>query len=110
MLDAGARQEKVIYKPNAAKNHQNTRSWGGRIATGQSGGMTEAHADFVVVGSTPLARLVAGLLASVHGKTVVFSGESQSGYRLPRGLDLSVAPITRPETWALLKAVLPESL
>ena len=110
MLDAGARQEKVIYKPNAAKNHQNTRSWGGRIATGQSDGMTEAHADFVVVGSTPLARLVAGLLASLHGKTVVFSGESQSGYRLPRGLDLSIAPITRPETWALLKAVLPESL
>lgn len=125
------RQDGVIYNANAAKNHKNTRSWGGRIATGtsQSGGctaagkhrggriatskrrgMTEARADFVIVGSTPTARLVAGLLASAHGKSVVFSGESQSGYRLPRGVDLSVAPITRPETWALLKAGLPETL
>jgi hypothetical protein len=72
--------------------------------------MTEAHADFVIVGATPLARLLAGLLANTHGKTVIFSGESQSGYRLPRGIDLSVAPITRPETWALLKRVVPETL
>lgn len=110
MLDAGTRQDEVIYKPNAAKNHKNTRSWGGRIATGKSRGMSETRADFVIVGSTPLARLVAGLLATAHGKTVVFSGESQSGYRLPRGIDLSVAPITRPESWALLKASLPEAL
>ncbi|WP_332702125.1 hypothetical protein [Devosia sp.] len=72
--------------------------------------MTEAPIDFAIIGSTPLARLVAGLLASVHGKSVVFSGESQSGYRLPRGIDLSVAPLTRPETWALLKTGLPETL
>ena len=72
--------------------------------------MTEARADFVIVGSTPLARLIAGLLASTHGKSVVFSGESQSSYRLPRGVDLSIAPITRPETWALLKSGLPETL
>lgn len=72
--------------------------------------MTGTAADFVIVGSTPLARLVAGLLAAAHGKTVVFSGESQAAYRLPRGLDLSVAPITRPETWALLGSALPETL
>lgn len=72
--------------------------------------MTEARADFVIVGSTPTARLIAGLLAATHGKSVVFAGESQSGYRLPRGVDLSVAPITRPETWSLLKAGLPETL
>ena len=72
--------------------------------------MTETHADFAVLGATPQARLVAGLLASVHGKSVVFQGESQSGYRLPRGIDLSVGAITRPETWALLKASLPETL
>jgi hypothetical protein len=72
--------------------------------------MTETRADFVIVGSTPTARLVAGLLASTHGKSVVFSGESQAGYRLLRGIDLSVAPITRPETWSLLRASLPEAL
>jgi hypothetical protein len=110
MLDAGTRQDDVIYKPNAAKNHQNTSLWGGRIATGKRHCMTEARADFAIVGSTPLARLLAGLLASAHGKAVVFSGESQSGYRLPRAVDLSVAPITRPESWALLKAGLPEAL
>lgn len=72
--------------------------------------MTETRADFAVLGATPQARLVAGLLASAHGKTVVFQGESQSGYRLPRGIDLSVGAFTRPETWALLKASLPETL
>jgi len=110
MLDAGTRQDSVIYKPNAAKNHQNTRLWAGRIATGAHCRMSETRADFAIIGSTPLARLVAGLLASAHGKAVVFSGESQSGYRLPRAVDLSVAPITRPESWALLKAGLPEAL
>ena len=72
--------------------------------------MIETHADFAVLGATPQARLVAGLLASVHGKSVLFQGESQSGYRLPRGIDLSVGAITRPETWGLLKAGLPETL
>lgn len=64
--------------------------------------MNHTPADFAVFGSSPLARLLAGLLASTHGRKVIFVGESQSGYRLPRSVDLSVAPITRPETWALL--------
>ena len=57
-----------------------------------------------------MARLVAGLLASAQGKGVVFFGESQAGYRLPQGLDLSVAPITRPQTWSLLQSAIPETL
>lgn len=64
--------------------------------------MSETIRDFLVVGSTPFARLLAGLLAGRHGRSVAFVGESQSGYRLPRRLDLSVAPITRPESWAIL--------
>ena len=72
--------------------------------------MTSSQADFAVVGSTPLARLLAGLLASAHGKTVLFLGESHAAYRLPQGIDLSLAPITRPETWFLLQSVVPESL
>ena len=72
--------------------------------------MSQTRADFVIVGSTPLARLVAGLLASAHGKSVIFTGESQSAYRLPRGVDLSVAAITRPETWDMLKPLVPETL
>ena len=108
MLDAGKRQDGVIYKPNTAKNHQNTRSWPGRIATPFALSMKAERFDFLVIGSTPAARLVAGLLASTHGKKVAWKGESQSGYRLQRGIDLSIAPVTRPETWSLVRTCLPE--
>jgi hypothetical protein len=64
--------------------------------------MSETGFDFAVFGSTVLARLLAGLLASAHGRKVLFIGTSQAAYRLPRTLDLSLAPITRPETWALM--------
>ncbi|QQR37934.1 hypothetical protein [Devosia rhizoryzae] len=72
--------------------------------------MSDTQADFAVFGSTPLARLLAGLLASVHGRKVIFVGESQSGYRLPRSIELSVAPVTRPETWALLAEGVAETM
>ena len=66
--------------------------------------MSESAVDFAVFGSSPLASLVAGLLASRHKRRVIIVGEPEARYRLPRALDLSVAPITRPETWALLTA------
>ncbi len=59
--------------------------------------MSQPTADFAVFGGTPLARLLAGLLAAKHGRRVVFVGESLSGYRLPRSIDLTVAPLTRPK-------------
>jgi hypothetical protein len=71
--------------------------------------MIAAQFDFAIVGSTPLTRLVAGLLASAHGKTVLLWSKAQTLHRLPLGFDLSVAPLTRPESWALLQATLPES-
>ncbi|UXN73439.1 hypothetical protein N8D56_21620 [Devosia sp. A8/3-2] len=69
--------------------------------------MSQAPADFAILGTTPKARLIAGLLAGTHGKSVVFVGESQSGFRLPRDIDLSIAPLTRPDSWALLRAAQP---
>jgi hypothetical protein len=72
--------------------------------------MSEGPADFAVFGSTPLARLVAGLLASAHGKRVVWVGDSHAAFRLPRGIDLSVGPMTRPESWALLAQSVPETV
>lgn len=72
--------------------------------------MSETPADFAVIGSTPLARLIAGLLASVHGKRVVWAGDSHAAFRLPRGIDLSAGPITRPESWALLAQAVPETV
>ena len=71
--------------------------------------MSDTGFDFAVFGSTPLAQLLAGLLASAHGRRVLLVGESQAGYRLVRGIDLSVAPVTRPETWAMLTHSVPET-
>lgn len=59
--------------------------------------------DFAICGSTAFARLLAGLLATAHGRRVCLVGEPWSPFRLARRLDLSVMPATRPETWALLK-------
>lgn len=71
--------------------------------------MSEISADFAVVGTTPLALMVAGLLSRQHRRHVVLVGSSQSGYRLPRGVDISVGAITRPESWSLLTQTLPET-
>ncbi|SFV35820.1 hypothetical protein SAMN05216456_2245 [Devosia crocina] len=71
--------------------------------------MNSRVADFAVFGSTPLAQLLAGLLASRHGKSVVLVGEPSARYRLPRAADISLGPITRPETWALLKSTTPDT-
>lgn len=70
--------------------------------------MAEAPYDFAVFGSTPLAALLAGLLATAHGKRVCLVGDASSAFRLPRSADLSVMPATRPQTWALLKETTPE--
>lgn len=72
--------------------------------------MSQINIDFAVIGATPLARLLTGQLATAHGKSVILVGQSQSAYRLPRALDLSVGAITRPESWALLTAGTPETL
>lgn len=54
--------------------------------------------------------LLAGLLATTSKARVCLIGEPWSPYRLPRRLDLSVAPVTRPETWSLLQRETPEVL
>ncbi|WP_152658695.1 hypothetical protein [Devosia chinhatensis] len=72
--------------------------------------MNNPIADFAVIGSNSLARLVAGLLAGTHKRRVLFIGASQASYRLERSMDLSAAPITRPETWSLLSEGTAETL
>lgn len=67
--------------------------------------MADGSVDFAVFGSTPLAGLVAGLLAAEHHRRVCLVGARWSPFRLPRRFDLSIAPVTRPETWALLNAL-----
>lgn len=70
--------------------------------------MADPVFDFAVLGSTPLAFLLAGLLAGSHGRKVALVGRSPSPFQPWRGFDLSVAPVTRPATWALLKRTTPE--
>jgi hypothetical protein len=70
--------------------------------------MADGPFDFAVLGSNPLALLLAGLLASTHKKSVALVVETHSSFRLTRGFDLSVGPMTRPETWGLLKSIVPE--
>lgn len=72
--------------------------------------MIEARADFLIIGSTPLARLLAGLLAASHGKSVILAADSHAAFRLSRSLDLSVGLLTRPESWALLAHTMPETI
>ncbi|KQT49778.1 hypothetical protein ASG47_05565 [Devosia sp. Leaf420] len=71
--------------------------------------MPDIAVEFAVFGASPLACLVAGLLAERHGKTVVQIAEPEARYRLTRSIDLSIAPITRPETWTLLGKLVPET-
>jgi len=65
--------------------------------------MAEGNVDIAIHGATPLAGLLAGLLASRHKRTVALVGAPTARYRLPRSVDVSVAPLTRPETWSLVR-------
>ena len=109
MLGADMRQLRFIYNRNAAENHPERGPGKGRIATGRRRRMSQKRADFLVIGSAPLALLLAGLLASSHGKTVLLQRSERAGRRLQQGLDLSVAALTRPESWALLAQAVPET-
>jgi len=71
--------------------------------------MANRDVDFAIFGASPLACLVAGILADRHGKTVAQVAETEARYRLPRRLDLSIAPLTRPQTWSLLCAQVSET-
>lgn len=71
--------------------------------------MADGSYDYLIVGSTPLAGLLAGLLAIEHKRRVCLVGEPFSPFRLQRSIDISVAPVTRPETLLLTKRVAAET-
>ncbi|HEY4203291.1 MAG TPA: hypothetical protein VGM83_22275 [Devosiaceae bacterium] len=66
--------------------------------------------DVVIRGSTPLAALLAGLLASVHGRRIALASDGNAAFGLVRDIDLSAALFTRPATWELLQAATPETI
>lgn len=73
-------------------------------------GMADETFDVAIFGSTPMAGLLAGLLKSEHGKRVCLVADPWSPFRLPYRYDLSVAPVTRPETWSLLRSASIETM
>ncbi len=66
--------------------------------------------DHLIIGSTPLAGLTAGLLAREHGKRVCLVADPFSAFALERRFDLTMDVVTRPETLVLLKRLVPETL
>lgn len=66
--------------------------------------------DHLILGSTPLAGLTAGLLAREHGRRVCLVAEPFSAFALERRFDLTIDVITRPETLVLLKRLTAETL
>ncbi|MGV3650871.1 MAG: hypothetical protein ACO1OK_05560 [Devosia sp.] len=65
--------------------------------------------DIAVFGSDPLALLCAGLLADRHGRKVCLVSRPFATGLLPRGIDLSIAPATRPRLWRLARRLVPET-
>jgi hypothetical protein len=72
--------------------------------------MADNAYDHLIVGSTPLSALVAGLLVREHGKRVCLVAEPFSNFGLERRFDLTVDLITRPETLLLLRRLSAETL
>jgi hypothetical protein len=66
--------------------------------------------DYLIIGSSPLAGLVAGLLQRQHHKRVCLVARPYSAFGLERRFDLSIAVTTRPETLVLLKRLSAETL
>lgn len=64
--------------------------------------MTEQVKTIAVVGASPFAWLLAGLLASDHSRAIVLLSPPANPYALRALPSLSFAPVTRPETWSIL--------
>jgi hypothetical protein len=72
--------------------------------------MARHNFDFAVVGSTPMAAMLAGLLKSRHKRNVCLVADEAAPSRLNRSADFSGGLLTRPESWRLLRDTLAESL
>lgn len=71
--------------------------------------MADHICDIAVFGSDLVAAALAGVLARQHGRSVCLVADRAERHRLARGFMLSVAPLTRPESWAFLAAAVPET-
>jgi len=59
--------------------------------------------DFAIFGASPLAALLAGLLAHDHGRQVLLVTDPPSPQRLPRQIDVALPFATRPQSWRIVR-------
>ncbi|WDR06384.1 hypothetical protein PSQ90_02640 [Devosia rhodophyticola] len=71
--------------------------------------MSGLDVDIAIVGTSPLALLLAAILAGTHKQKIALIGQRPSPFALFDKLTLSVAPLTRPESWSMLAAGVPET-
>lgn len=64
--------------------------------------------EFALIGSTPFAACLAGMLAKAHGRSVCWARAFPHPLQPQRGFDISIAPIIRPDTWKLLRENIPQ--
>src|SRR5690606_21142566 len=72
--------------------------------------MTVSPTRIAVIGSSPFAVFLSGLLAAGQTREVALVRDPDAAIHLPDRLDLSFAPHTRPDTLALLVRLVPEAL
>lgn len=65
--------------------------------------------DFAIFGASPLAALLCGVLAHVHGKRVLQVADPVPRQRLPRGVDFALPLATRPASWRLVRVAARET-
>ncbi len=68
------------------------------------------NVDFAIIGSSPKAAILACMLAKTHAKSVLLISKDPHNLRPQHGFDISVAPITNPKTWKILKSNIPKTI
>ncbi len=63
--------------------------------------------EFVIIGNSPMAALLAGSLTKIHGRETALIGQFRHVLQPISGFDISFAPITRPQTLKLLQENIP---
>ncbi|WP_404405360.1 hypothetical protein [Pelagibacterium halotolerans] len=69
-----------------------------------------SRSTIAVVGDSPFAAFLAGLLAAERERDVTLVASAPSPLHLPRAPAISIAPLLRPESWRLLLDTTPEAL
>lgn len=92
-----------VYRRIGAEYAATSRQLAGAVCRSARLIVADGPHDFVIIGATPAAALLAGLLAHAHGKRVLRVAPQAARQRLSRHLDLALPLAARPDTWALIQ-------